>query len=124
MDAEDLEDTYENANSSKERQMIGGTLAKQQGSKDVWGSGSALRPVYGQAYAEQRTFRDIQEDLALYDAMKGAKNADLHKEIVGMRNKLNKLRQQLGVGRDDAAIMEEIRTKRREYLGDLGISVE
>jgi hypothetical protein len=124
MDAEALGEAYDQATTMHEKQLVGAQAAKQAGSQDTYGSKTSTGTTYGAAYAELRTFEDLMGDAALLKEWREAKavgNTNRAKEIGALRDRLRKEAKRMGAGRDDASIMERIRTWRREGMERLGI---
>lgn len=124
MDEEELNEAFDNATSMHEKQLAGAQAAKKAGSTDTYGSTNSIGTVYGQTYAAMRTFEDMMGDAILlkeWKEAKGAGNVNRAAAIKQLRDELRKRAKMLGVGRDDEAIMEQIRTRRRQGMDNLNI---
>ena len=122
MSDDELRESYGDAASFRDKQLIGDQVARNAGiEKDSYGHANS---VWGREYAIRRTFEDLWDDATILKAKKEAAAAGDEqrvKDIERGRSELRDIAKDLGAGFDDDAVMQEIRTARKQLMKDLDI---
>lgn len=118
-DEEALKKNYSSTD-TLQKKIVGSEVAKRMGGKDTY---NAPKSEHGKIYLMKRDYVDLAEDVVLQSEQKQAeqsRDSDRAKVIKRARDKISKMKANLGKG-NDAEVMQGIREARRQVLDEFGL---